>query len=103
MPNRPNRLPIRFSDAELTALRARATACGRPVARFVRESALGAIPRALRRQRADDIVSALSQIARALAAPSSAGGKAGGGAASARDVMPRLTQLLDQLTASQDR
>ena len=97
MPHRSHRLPIRLSDSELSKLRGRAAACGRPVARFVRECALGAIPRALRRQPTDDLIHTLSQIARSFAAEGAAG--AVDGAPTHEALVSRLMSALDHLTA----
>ena len=66
MPLRHNRVPIRLTDAELSKVRARAHDCGRKLAPFVRECALGASPRLLRRQADDDLLYVLGQTARML-------------------------------------
>jgi hypothetical protein len=97
MPRRSHRLPIRLSDSELSKIRGRAAACGRPVARFVRECALGAIPRALRRQPTDDLIHTLSQIVRLLVAEGAAG--AADNAPTRQALVARLMAMLDHLTA----
>lgn len=63
---RPHRVSVYFSASELAAVRARATACTRTTARYVRESALGAIPRARQRQRTDDLALALIRLCQRL-------------------------------------
>ena len=59
---------VALSDDELAAIRARSRACGRTAASFVRESALGAIPRSRRDQATNDLVHQLGAIARTLSA-----------------------------------
>ena len=58
---RPQKRLIRFTDEELALLRERARATSRPLARYVRETALGVVPQAPR-----DIVDAalLRQLGR---------------------------------------
>jgi hypothetical protein len=41
---RPHQRVIRFTDVELAQLRERARITGRPLARYVRETALGVVP-----------------------------------------------------------
>lgn len=95
MPLRQNRLPIRLTDAELSTLRARAHDCGRQLAPFVRERALGATPRILRRQTDDDLIYVLGQTARML---SPDGDDHGGQAMIARDELyTRVMDVLDRL------
>jgi hypothetical protein len=63
---RTHRIPVRFTYQELTHARQRAYAAGRPLARYIRETALGRTPRTLRLQAHDDVVHALSTIVRQL-------------------------------------
>jgi len=59
--HRTRAMLVRFTPAEIEAVRERARACGRPVARYAREVLLGATPRARRNTSADE---ALRQLAR---------------------------------------
>jgi hypothetical protein len=52
---------VRWTPTEIATVRARAAECGRTVARFVRESALGAIPKARRNA---DLQAVLRELAR---------------------------------------
>lgn len=52
---------VRFTPAEFTAVQAHAQACGLAMARYVRETAIGAVPRARRHATTDE---ALRQFAR---------------------------------------
>ena len=53
---------IRFAPDELAAVCGRARACGRTPARFVREAALGAIPKARHNEDRDRILLALARV-----------------------------------------
>jgi hypothetical protein len=57
---------IRFRPDELARITERAQACGRTPARFIRETALGAIPKARHDAAADPLVCELAQIGRCL-------------------------------------
>ncbi len=57
---------IRFYPGELARIVARAQACGQTSARFIRETALGAIPKARHQPAADPILYELSRIGRSL-------------------------------------
>jgi hypothetical protein len=59
---RTARVPIRYAATELETVRERARNCGLPVARFVREASLGAIPRARRLPFADELIHHLARI-----------------------------------------
>lgn len=59
---RPHAPKVRFSDEELAVLRERARECGRPVARYVRESALGSIPKARRHATEQELIRHLARI-----------------------------------------
>ncbi len=59
---RPHAPKVRFSDEELAALRERARACGRPVARYVRETALGSVPKARRLGAEQELIRHLARI-----------------------------------------
>lgn len=65
-PQRTYRIPVRFTADELAAARHNARATGRPLARFMRERALGSAPRTLRLQAQHDVVHELSTIVREL-------------------------------------
>lgn len=58
---------IRFHAQELARITAAARACGLTPARFIRETALGAIPRPRPRTAAEPLLRELAQIGRALA------------------------------------
>lgn len=53
---------IRFAPKELSAIQERAYACGRTPARFVREAALGAIPKPRRHEDRDRLVLAFARV-----------------------------------------
>ncbi len=57
---------IRFRPEELARITARARACGRTPARFIRETALGAIPRPRHDAAADPLLCELARIGRRL-------------------------------------
>ena len=52
---------VRWTPAEIETIRYRAAECGRTVARYVRESALGAVPKARRNA---DLQAVLRELAR---------------------------------------
>jgi len=58
---------IRFHAEELACITAAARACGQTPARFIRETALGAIPRPRPHAAAEPLLRELAQIGRALA------------------------------------
>lgn len=58
---------IRFSPEELARITARAHACGRTPARFIRETALGAMPKARRHDDRDALLRELARIGSSLA------------------------------------
>ena len=53
---------IRFAPDELAAVSSRARVCGRTPARFIREAALGAIPKARHNEDRDRILLALARV-----------------------------------------
>ena len=53
---------VSFSPEEYKAIVARAQACGRTPARFIREASLGAVPKERRNMMADEIVLQLGRI-----------------------------------------
>jgi len=53
---------IRFAPDELAAVSRRARTCGRTPARFIREAALGAIPKARHNEDRDRILLALARV-----------------------------------------
>ena len=57
---------IRFHPAELARITARARACGRTPACFIRETALGAIPRPRHDAAADPLLCELARVGRRL-------------------------------------
>jgi hypothetical protein len=57
---------IRFRPDELARITARAHACGRTPARFIRETALGAVPAARRDAAAADALRALARLGASL-------------------------------------
>lgn len=57
---------IRFSDDEWTAIVDRARLCGRAPARYVRETALGAVPRRTRTQAIAPVVHQLGRLGNQL-------------------------------------
>jgi mobilization protein NikA len=57
---------IRYSASELAIVIQRARDCGRPVARFIRESSLGAGPRARRSHMNDQLIQRLAETATCL-------------------------------------
>jgi hypothetical protein len=57
---------IRFHPEELDRIRAHAQACGQTSARFIRETALGAIPKARHDAAADPLLRELARIGRCL-------------------------------------
>ena len=57
---------IRFRPDELAGITACAHACGRTPARFIRETALGAVPAARRESAAQDVLRALARLGASL-------------------------------------
>ena len=57
---------IRYSAAELQVVAQRARDCGRPVARYIRETSLGAVPRARRTAMSDIVIRQLARAATRL-------------------------------------
>ncbi|HXQ28914.1 MAG TPA: hypothetical protein VN848_06550 [Gemmatimonadales bacterium] len=57
---------IRFRPDELARITARARACGHTPARFIRETALGAVPAARREPAAADVLRALARLGASL-------------------------------------
>jgi hypothetical protein len=57
---------IRFHPGELARITARAQACGHTPARFIRETALGAIPKARHDAATDPVLYELARIGRCL-------------------------------------
>lgn len=57
---------IRYSASELAIVTQRARDCGRPVARFIRESSLGPGPRARRSNMNDQLIRRLAETATCL-------------------------------------
>ena len=57
---------IRFRPDELARITARARACGQPPARFIRETALGAVPAARREPAAPEVLRALARLGACL-------------------------------------
>ena len=57
---------IRYSAAELAIVIQRARDCGRPVAKFIRESSLGPGPRARRSNMNDQLIRRLAETASCL-------------------------------------
>jgi Bacterial mobilisation protein (MobC) len=53
---------IRFTPAEIEAVAAHARACGQPVARYIRETALGAVPRIRRSQGNAELIRQLAGL-----------------------------------------
>ncbi|HWI89035.1 MAG: hypothetical protein HOQ11_08420 [Gemmatimonadaceae bacterium] len=53
---------IRFAPGELSAIQERARACGRTPARFIREAALGAIPKPRHRESRDRLLLAFARV-----------------------------------------
>jgi Bacterial mobilisation protein (MobC) len=53
---------IRYREAEAVAVRERASVCGLPLARYVREVSLGAAPRERRHRSVDALIRQLARI-----------------------------------------
>src|SRR5690348_6189220 len=53
---------IRFAPSELHAIQERASACGRTPARFIREAALGAVPKSKRKEHRDRLLLAFARV-----------------------------------------
>lgn len=86
---------IRYTSAEWSAIVERARRCGRPPARYVRESSLGAVPKSRRGREHDELVYELGRIgttlARLAAEPREKGVNGCG---------PALQSVLDELLAT---
>jgi Bacterial mobilisation protein (MobC) len=85
---------VRFTPTEFHAVRERAQTCGHAMARFVREAALGAVPRARRHQSTDEALRQLRRIGNNLNQLAHV--------ANAKDVLPmeaRLDAVLAELMA----
>lgn len=57
---------VRFTPDELNVVSARAHGCGRPVACYIRETALGKMPRAQRAQRSAELIRNLTHLGNRL-------------------------------------
>ena len=91
---RTHRVPVRFTYQELAIARQRAHAAGRPLARYLRESALKRAPQPVRLRAHDDVVASLSRIVRVL--DDHDGSSADGAVA---EALAALRMLLTELTA----
>jgi hypothetical protein len=58
---------VRFSPDEITRVSERARTCGRTVARYIREAALGAVPKARHHAERDAVLRELARTGRDLA------------------------------------
>jgi len=56
------RVMIRYREGEAVAVRERARVCGLPLARYVREVSLGAVPRERRHRSVDELIRQLARI-----------------------------------------
>ena len=68
-PSRPKRIEhsmVRFTADEFALIRERARECGRPPARYIRETALGAVPRSRRSAANAAVIRELARIGNAL-------------------------------------
>ena len=68
-PSRPKRIEhsmVRFTADEFALIRERARECGRPPARYIRETALGAVPRSRRSTANAAVIRELARIGNAL-------------------------------------
>jgi hypothetical protein len=80
----------------MAAVRRSAYATGRPVARFVREAALGRAPRTLRLQAHNDLVHALGTVVRQL---DTAAARAPDTAVAVAPAVTALRELLTRLAS----
>jgi hypothetical protein len=85
---------VRLLPEELAAIADSAQACGRPVARFIREAALGAAPRAKSRRTSAELVRSLTQVANRLTTLAKAAHQAG-----RADEEVRLRVAADEIVA----
>ena len=68
-PSRPKRIEhsmVRFTADEFALIRERARECGKPPARYIRETALGAVPRARRSTANAAVIRELARIGNVL-------------------------------------
>lgn len=84
---------IRYTAAEWAAVVAHARACGRPPARYVRETSLGGAPKARPSQANDEVIRELGRIGAVLARLEAAA-KAAGAAADRTAIETVLADLL---------
>jgi Bacterial mobilisation protein (MobC) len=95
VPDRHTRaMLVRFTPAEFQAVRERAQVCGLAMARYVRETALGAVPRARQHHATDEALRQLARIGNNLNQLAHV--------ANAKDVLPteaRLELVLTELMA----
>ncbi len=63
---RPHAPKVWFIDEEPAALRDRTRECGRPVAHYVRETALGSVPKARRHAAEQELIRYLARIGNTL-------------------------------------
>jgi hypothetical protein len=61
-PRRTVRVGVRYRAAEVQLVRERARACGVPLARYLRDVSLGAVPRERRHRAADEVIRHLARI-----------------------------------------
>jgi hypothetical protein len=87
---------IRFTPIEWSTVVERARACGTPPARFVREAAIGAVPRVRRSQANADLIRALGRVGNNLNQLAAAANRTGRGADAAA-YQSVLDALLDVL------
>jgi hypothetical protein len=86
---------IRYTAAEWAAIVAHARACGRPPARYVRETSLGGVPKARSARVNDEVVRELGRIGTILSRLAAAAKQAG----TAADRTAIETVLADLLAA----
>ncbi len=84
---------IRYTAAEWSAVVEQARAAGRPPARYVRETSLGAVPRARRNWENDEVIHELGRIGTALMRLASTA-KESGLASDQRAIEAALQELL---------
>ena len=92
MPNTRQPRKIRYTGAEWGRIMELARASGRPPARYVRETSLGTVPKAVRREN-DDLIHELGRIGTILSQLAAAA-KAAGIASQQTTIQAALTELL---------
>lgn len=91
---------VRFAPDELALITQRANACGRTASRYIRESALGALPKSRHHEERDRLLAGLARIGRDLATMLALLEHANGGGVVQYPIRDDIVALLADHTAA---